>query len=126
VTCSGATYTYNDASWPSGITSEQTINETVSIDGAVVATGSVNVNPLGGGTTTSTVSFSVPSGTHSIALDAFDQTLGVGVEVAALASGQTASNGFFPVTQSVSCGSNDQGQDNNDQGQDNNNQGQDN
>lgn len=107
VGCKSATYVFDDTSFAYGGSTEvQTILETVSIDGNQVAQTTVQINPLDGGTTTSSLNFNVPTdgASHTVVADAFDQTTGFEVQVVTLGQGQTSNNGYFPVTQSLNCG----------------------
>jgi hypothetical protein len=102
MTCSSVTYTFDDASFAyGGTTFVQTILETVSIGGTKTAQTTVQINPLDGSTTVSSLPISVPAGSHTVVADAFDQTTGAEVQIVVLANGQTSTNGYFPVTQTV-------------------------
>lgn len=102
--CSSVTYTYNNESFgDGGTTSIQTILETVTIDGAQAAQTTVTVNPLQAGTTISTLPITLSGGSHTVVANAFDETTGKAVVVNSLSSGQSAPNGHFPVTQTVSA-----------------------
>jgi hypothetical protein len=108
VTCTSVTYTYDNASFGNGGTTQvQTILEQVFIDGSSIpaAETTVQINPLAGGTTTSSLAISVPTDGHShtVTVDAFDETTGHEVQVGSLSSGQTSNNGYFPITQTITC-----------------------
>jgi hypothetical protein len=110
LSCSGATYTFDNASFGYGGSSEtQTVQETIYIDGSSsqAAQTTVQINPLVAGTTTSTLPISVPADgkSHTVEADALNLTTGVEVQVLSLGSGQTDTNGYFPIYQAVTCSS---------------------